>query len=539
MREDFCMSKINLADLKNDPEVLKNLMSIVKPPKVKVEKASKKKKIKVKVPKPEESIVIIDEPEDTPEKEVKVKNDNDFSTKHQIVRKMVDKAEAQFNQSEPFFTSMEILFSSAYRYADMKNRLALASARRLCKDAIALTDKKERAKAKAKSKGNRLDRTELKKYSLSTIKKEMEKLFLEIHENLKLEDRKFAGNAYDDIHTKYKVDLALTETASAGVVMARADLMVTVGNFVDLDDVKRTTTHIGVERIEGSIFAIRNALIVGFATSALPKKSDEALLEAALEASMANNFQVRATPLAKPLRHYSSNRTWFYVPEYSRIVVKSISFADRSLNREFEALKSLSNSPTEDDIRFLFLRTGIDEDQVNTIVRRWKSSDSYQGRISILTNEYNAVVRLQKNARLRAQRQQFLESNHELLDNVRVAKARIDNIDVEKAEIKTEFAQKASHTGNVEQGLPISQYRRLTEAFHSIEKVAVRGNTSSYERIRIRNGIRRDRIRCRVLKQDFTEISEEGKKLKRKIESIHTELDRKRNRAFNEMSGKT
>jgi hypothetical protein len=310
--------------------------------------------------------------------------------------------------------------------------------------------------------------------------------------------------------------------------------MVNVGNIVDVADVKASSKHVEVVQVEGPIFAIKNALIVGFSPYALPKK----ITEDSLEACMAERFQVKANPLPKQMRHPTSNRIWFYVPEYQKILVKSIAFADRSLNSEFEAFKSLSNNPSEDDIRFLFMRAGLDDFQIEAVIRRWKACDSYQGRITILTNEYNNLKRRIKSNRLRELRENFKRENKELFQTITRSEDRMELLGQLRTEIKTEFSTLASHTGNPDHGLPISSHKRLTEAFDTIERVAVRGNTDSFERIRIREGIRKDKLETRRLVYDYNDIKSENKTLKNAINGSIAKINMLRDKAFHEIAGK-
>jgi len=544
------MSKrINLADLRDNPDVVKNIMSLVKKkeePKQAAnvntpKKKKKKKKVHIKpqvakVDTDEAPVVIVDMPveEDAPEKEVKVKHDDDSLAKHNLILRHVKQAEGYFNQSSPVFTSMEILFSAAYRFAELKNRILLANGRQLCRDAIKLLDDKEKAKAKAAKKGKKLSRSELADFSIKEIKLELAELFQEIYTNLEFEDRKRQGTAYDDTHRQYSVNLSGSDTSSSPIVLTRANLMVTVGNVLDLEEIKRNTKHIEVVQVEWPIYAIKNALIVGFMPYSLPKKINEETLEAAMEV----NFQLKAVPVPKPMRHRTSNRMWYYVPEYSGISIKSIAFADRSLNSDFEAFKSLSNSPSADDVRFFFLRTGIGELAVEGIVRRWQACVSHQGRITILNNEYNSITLRQKTLRLREAREQLKASNSELIVSRYRMIDRLEQIDVEKAEIKREFATLASFTGNADQGMPIGQYKRLEVQFERFENAAVRGITDSFERIRIRTGVHQDKIKCRKLYYEYQSISAESKRLHRQIKMITAELEGRRQLAFAETSGK-
>lgn len=529
------MKKINLADLKNNPDIVNGIMKAVEGGGKKKTK-KKSKKIKVKVKKETPAIILAADDEEPVEKikEVKVKHDDDYHAKHMIVMQHIKKAEGFFDQSKPIYASMEILFSSAYRYSDIKNRSLLAQARKLCKEAIKLEENKEKAKDKAKTLGMRVTRKDLAKFSTSSIKEELKSIFSKLYENIAYETKKQQGHGYDDIPKSFAVDLSMHDNSSATITLARANLMVNVGNIVDVNDVKNYSKYVELVHVEGPIFAIKNALIVGFSPYALPKK----ITDASLEACMAERFQVKATPLPKQMRHPTSNRIWFYVPEYQKVLVKSIAFADRSLNSEFEAFKSLSNNPSEDDVRFLFMRAGADDFQIEAIVRRWRACDSFQGRISILTNEYNNLKRRNKSQRLRMLREQFKESNRELYQTIIKSEDRVEKLGELRSEIKTEFSTLASHTGNPDHGLAISQNKRLSEAFDIIERIAVRGNTDSFERIRIREGIRKDRLEARRLVYDYSDIKKENKELKDKIRSTLIRIDLARDRAFHEIAGK-
>lgn len=530
----------HLSELKSNPELMKSLMeTVAKPEEDKKKKKIKKSKFKVKKKKIEvEGPIVVAAPQEeeqpkTKEKPIVVRHDDaENLKKHSMVAKLIKMAEGYFNQNIPAYASMEPLFSTAYSLCDIKNRAFVARARNISKEAVALVAAKEKFKAawKAKGKSLRDAKQELKKYSLTEINEEFVLLFKEIFENIALEDKKKEGTFYNDTHKQFAMDLSSHDATPSAVVLARANIMVSVSQRVDIEHLKRAKKQIEVVHIDGPIYVIKNALLVGCMNFAVPKK----ITEESLEALMASNFQVIANPIPKMLRHTTSSRAWFYVPEYSEIQVKTLAFADRSMNQEFEAFRMLSNNPNENDIRFIFLQTGASEERIDEIINRWKSSDSHQTRLAILTNEYATVVRMMKSQRLRKRREEFLESNSELITTSKKMKDRIQQIEEEKEGIKNRFSLLASHTGNVEQGLPISRYKHVTTIFSQIERAAVRGNTSIYERIRIRRNIHKDKIECRTLNYEYKDITNEAKQLAVKIKASAKELDHRREQVFSE-----
>jgi hypothetical protein len=139
---------------------------------------------------------------------------------------------------------------------------------------------------------------------------------------------------------------------------------------------------------------------------------------------------------------------------------------------------------------------------------------------------------------LRSLREGFKQDNNEFYHIITKSEDRIEKLDEIKSAIKTEFSTLASHTGNPDQGLSIAQYKRITEAFDIIERVAVRGNKDSYDRNRIRKGIRSDRYESRRLVYDYNAVRDEGKLLKNTIKKTIEKLDVMRDKAFHEIAGK-
>lgn len=517
------MSKtINLADLRDNPELAKELMQST---------TKKKKTLKTQKKKPK-TIAILPVEEEEPK--VIVKHDDDTSEKQEAIEQYIRSAESYFNQSKPVYASMEIMFSAAYRFADSKSRPLLVQARGLCKEALSREEKYKKTRERLKAKNLKLSKKDAKKFYTSEIKDRLKTIFEELYKNIALDASRRAGTAYNEIHKQYTFDLSQHDDSAKVITLSRANLIISVGNHVDTEDVKRSTKHVQIEHLESTIFVIRNALIVGYAPHALPRKIDAG----SLEVSMANAFQIKATPIPTQLRHPTSSRIWFYVPEYQKILIKSLAFADRSINSEFEAFKSLSNDPTEEDVRFLFIRAGVDAYTTDTVIRRWKACDSYQGRLAILTNEYNTLKQRQKSNRLKLLREGFISENEELYESMRKAEDRLHFIDEVKTDIRVEFSTLASHTGRPEHGLPIAKRERLTEAFNSFERAAVRGLVDSHERIKIRAGIRQDRFKCRKLIQEYKEVRKETSQLNAIIKNTSIKLKALKEFEFRQVSGK-
>lgn len=532
--------KINLADLKNNSEAVKNLMSIVKskaePEVVAAPKAEKKKKKKKKAKKPHSSIIVVETPtEEEKPKEVRAHYDDDSLAKNSAIRTLLNTAQGYFDQRQPAYGPMSVLFSSAYRYSELKNRILLSSARILCNDAVALLAQKEKVRAKLKKarKSPSEIRQALQEYSTKHIQISLQEIFSEVAKNLDAEDQKRAGTSYDTLNSSYHVDLSTADSQAAVVVLARADIMITALRRIDLADAAKHAHLTETIHVEETIYAIKNALLIGCFTHALPKKINDD----SLSAMLAREFNMHGRPVAQQMRHPTSSRTWFFIPEYNKIFPRTVQFADRSLTSEFDTFRSLSNNPTEEDIRFIFMRIGVTNDQIKEVLKRWRACDTNRGRLAILHNEYQAVKRQIKNQRLRALRENFLTDNASTIDAIRKMEDRVVQIREEKTSISTKFSELASNTGKAEHGLRIGQYRRIDEAFEQIESLAVRNNPDSYDRRRIRNDIRNDRIKCRELRFETSELKVESRSMTIAIKHSKRELEVRRENAFRELIG--
>lgn len=539
----------NLSELQDDPVALTALMNFIKKPeveekpvesnKVKKKKLKTKAKVKIKEPRKDTSHIVVLEAEEKPKpktsEEVKVAYDDDDT--HSRIRALdilISNIESYYNQTSPVYVSMQTLFASAYRYTvTLKMRTLIAASRDLCKEAIANIEKKSKTSLQMKAKGqaNAVIREKVKKFSNREIAEKLGKNIEELKTYLAHEMKKQAGKAYDNIHEGYVVDLSKYENSVESIVLARADLMMTLAQPLDLLNANDGKTA-EFTRIEGPIYSLRNALVVGFRPGALPKK----IIEETLEIAVAQTFGLKGVPVAKQLRHKSSNRIWFYLPETSA-VIKTVMFADKSLNSEFDMFKSMSNDPTEDDIRFIFLRAGVDEASINEVIKRWKRSDSKRGRLAIITNAFVETKRRLKNARLRKQREAFLEENAEILKDTRLSEDRRAKILEIREQHQNTFSTLASHTGRPDQGLRLSQIEHLNRAFDQIEAVAVRGNSSSDSRIGIRQNIHRDKMKCREIYHDFKSLTYESKMLHQKVATNTMVLEINRKNAFHTISG--
>lgn len=528
----------NLANLKSNPELVASILSSL-PKKGKSKKEIKVIKARISdrpvekaaVSKPT-SIVVMVEDEEKPEIK-KAHKDDDSYARINSIHILLKNIENYYSQRTPSYEAMATLCASAYRYAvTPKLRLEIAKLRDCVKKAIENNQNKERKQARLKKKS--LDksemRTALKEFSNKVVNIHIEQSFGIIRDLLNKEVEKQEGRAYDNTHKDYHVDLTKYEAQLDAVVLARADLMVTAAAPVDKN---AKFNNFDILHIEGPIYCIKNALIVGFRPAALPKK----LTEETLEISMAQTFNLKAVPVPKQLRHNTSNRIWFFVPETTEITTKTIAFADRSLNSEFDVFKTLSNDPTEDDVRFIFIKAGVDEKSISEIINRWAKNDSRRGRMALLINEYRTVERKLKNERLKKAREDFDNQNKELITQIEKNKDRLIQIDEEKIEIVAEFSTLASHTGRADQGLPISKHSLLGSVFDRIETVAVKGNPDSYARRMVRKGIQADKMKCRRLYYVHRDLTTEAKIARDSIKMKESNLKHLKGIAFRSFAG--
>lgn len=538
----------NLAELQNNPTALNTILTSIKtkPAPKKEETANSKKQVKVKASKikkkrPDTShIIVLDRSEEKQAKksqdkkeEVKVKYDDDTQTRINALDILLVNIESYFNQNSPLYLSMQTLLSSAYRYTTtQKMRVLVAETRDHCREALSNIEKKQKLKAqlKAKNTNNATIRDRLKKYSNTAINASISTNLETLKQMVDVEKKKQTGHAYDNLHEEYEVDLSEYEAKVDSIVMARADLMTTLSQPLDTERVN--SKNAVFKHIEGPIYSIKNALVIGFRPQALPKK----IMEETLEIAIAQTFGIKGVPVVKQLRHRSSNRVWFFLPEIS-IIVKTVMFADRALNSEFDMFKSMTNDPSEDDVRFIFLRAGVAENVIEDIVTRMKKSDSKRGRLTILHNAYVETKRRMKNERLKAIRESFLTENTEIMKDIKANEDRRLAIKEIKEQHNSEFSILASHTGREDQGLRISQVEHLNAAFDQIEAVAVRGNSSSYDRIQIRENIFQDKMKCRRIAHDYKSLTRESRLLKHKNASNKMILEINRKKAFHEISG--
>ena len=444
------------------------------------------------------------------------KYDDDSHARLNSLEILIKQAISYLDQRVVSFEAIKSLLSSAYRYADITIKADVSSYRQLVTRAISLQVKKVKKQEKLKAKGiSGKDLTKaLREFSTSDIESELreglESVLLFIESSKKILD----GRGYDEPDTV--IDLSEFDAVLEGITYTRSDIVVSCG-MIDVAEAKRKCPKIEIEHRSGPIYTIKKALIVGFRPGSLPSKINVDSLSTAIRLAL----NIHLMPLDKMIKHKTSSRLWFYIPEYSLPTPKTVLFADKFVNDSMSAFKNLSNDPSEEDVAAIFYSmTTLEE--LSKILETWKSIASRRSRMTFLYNEYKALELRHKTRKLRMEREKFLESNRDITQKIKLAEDDIEAIKEDREYLKKDFATRASHTGNSDHGLPISKYNRIDDAFHMIESVAVRNISNSEQRRAIRKGIRKDRFACRSIYFESLDLKRQAS-IARNVISTETE----------------
>lgn len=449
------------------------------------------------------------------------------------IKVLMEKVEEYLDQRVISFEALKTLFSSAYRYADFEIKATISHLRKQAVLGIAIINKRSKKKEKLQAKN--VSSSELKKalseFSTSAIEKEIKDNLEIVKDYIKTQIAKWEGKHYET--SEETIDLSEFDANIGTVVMTRSDLVVSC-SYIDVKEAERLKLRVNIERKESSIYVIRNALLVGFRPSGLPKHIEAESIQAILQKEKVTSL----TPLPRMLRHATSSRIWFYIPEYALPLPRIIMFADRFVGDEFSSLKSLSNEPTEDEVRACFFTFNLSGYDLDNLIKKWKAIPSRRGKITLLFNEYKALERKKKTQLLKAKRESFIRENAELFEEIKHAEDDILSISEEKEILKTDFSTRVSHTGNPDQGLPISKYNRIDEAFDQIENAAVRNIGESGIRRDIRKKLRKEKLDARSTYYTFKDLGTISKKARTVLKRNTSIISQKKEFEFFKSIGK-
>jgi predicted nuclease with TOPRIM domain len=400
--------------------------------------------------------------------------------------------------------------SVAYKYAPTRElKELIGEINRLLKSARTLHNRAEK-------KQERLQTTHLTKRQ---VKNQMASSYEAIHQKmdetkssfgmafslLANHQQKLNGAGFTSLKDEYHVDLAEHNSSFYNVVDARAALLVGVKRPIDKDDI--AASDYNISHIDSFLYVFKNARVLGFLASALPRNFSERDLRIIANRSLGIDLDICTT---KMMHSSSTNRVWFMVYPFSN-PLRSIQFADRSASPEFEAYKNLSNTATYAEVHAELIKQGFSVVQQKDIMSRWYVADSNKSRNAIIMDALMTKKRQDAMMKQREARVQFETDMQEYMQDLVLLKDDYDTYAERITKLKDKFALITSPDGVVENGLTFGQYSKLSRRFEMIEASNVRTDKDSFSRTMQREAVRKDRIEARRLYWEFVLIRREQK----------------------------
>jgi len=437
---------------------------------------------------------------------------------------LLNKASQILGERAVSYDAVALILSAAYAQPSTQKMKSVLSIGRKAASSIAKSmASKEKARLSLRAKGlsSSAVRAGLKKYprpdTTPILEAIQEASLIIAHERSRL-----SGTLYTKMTDNINIDLSEYNAGDAAV-MARADLTIGVNYPLDLAEIKRGHPKLVISHMESFLYRLENALLVGYYPHALPGHSTQE----SLHASVAHEFGVVANPVTTKLVHQTCSRVWFFIPEF-KLSPRYVGFSDKAMTTEFGGLRDLQTNPTNDEIKFVFLRAGYPRDDLEALIKECDAIPSQRDKSQHVHDAYQRFVRRKKTEGLRDQRAAFLEENNSLIVRIRLLEDDVATYRELTAKFRTEFSILCSPTADAVDGLHIKNYGKIHEVFNSLKRSAVRGVRSSSTRIKKREVLNTDRAKARVLYWTYVELSDGAKRAREALKRAIAELERRR-----------
>lgn len=433
------------------------------------------------------------------------------------------------------YEAINILLSTASKFTvGVKVREKISATRKLAVKGVKQYKKLQTKKDRLNKKGVK---GEERKKQLKPLKFSFrDEIRLGIHEalgELLSEKMKYQGELYDSIPDQYSVDLSSCDLDPKSITITTASIVVTTKVSINKREVEEYAPHIKYSKMEGNYYIIENAKLIGFSPSALPVKYNSEVLM-----KLAKQNNIAAQPIPKMIRHKTSNRMFFLVPEFP-ISLDTLFFADRQSNRSTSNLVDLTERCGGSKIGTtqVLKSLGCNDFEIERYLNRiFVGAYSGPGQfskpalMSILTDLSHRELKLS----LKQKREDFMLENKELYVAITSLEDDLASTGELSKIAKNDFSRLSSPTNEPETGLNITEYRNLNRAFTLMKRSALLSKDRLISAETVIDTLQRDKMLARINYHLYKELREQWSEIKKALVHHRNMLDVRRRVANNE-----
>ena len=437
------------------------------------------------------------------------------------------------------YEAINLLLSTASKFAvGVATREHLAKTRKLASMGVKKDNSLNRKRDSLKKKGlsGKELKAELKKFKFSF----RDELRSGIHKTLGelLEEKsKYRGELYEDLSDKYDVDLSRHDLESGSVILARGSVTLTTDKQIDMNKVLRERPETKLKKLDGNYYILEDALLLGVDASALPNKYNSETLS-----KLSNIKRLPGAPVPKMMRHKSSKRFYFLVPEFS-MSINTVFFADRQSNKETQLITNLVDQCVDRPSVAMVLRDlNCSESEIelhlssifrsdNPIMKKTSGDTLSKSTLTIILNNLSHRVTSES---LRSKREKFNMENKELIRSIAITQDDLASVQELSKMAKDEFSRLTSPTAEPETGLKISEYRYLNRVFSTLKRSALLNRDSTTPTDILIESLHKDKMMARLSYYVYRELRDQYSQLKSALNAYKDSLEVNRKLANNE-----
>lgn len=414
--------------------------------------------------------------------------------------------------SKEHYEAAESLLRHIYRSTPSLNaRKALASARRLCREAVKLENKwvRRRATLLRRKESTSTIRAEKKKYVVdhrSEIADYLSTATLEVAEGVE----RRGGDYYVKLASSFEVVLPKMHEGDS-LVVTRAPVMFNAKSFLDERMFKEVMAKShggldpGLKRIERGFFVCKAIAMVGLPLAIESMDGNKAKREKQLrkyEKLLSEKLGRASVIVGYTMVHRSSKLFW-YAYDFP-VEVEVMQFADMQVAENYgehnTALLQMDNGKLSRD-QFVNLRENA-------------------RRRSVLL----------KSMQLREQRMNFVNTHDELFKQIEDLRDVFAEMSEKMAAVRKQFEVLTATQIDDEQrtdGLPIGQYKKLYG--HTFKMYKVLAEIDTGQRDRLHGQLFEDRMKARELYYEYREMNARRAEFSERIAFLTALIEEKRN----------
>lgn len=437
------------------------------------------------------------------------------------VQGLVAKAEEYLSQPVVSYDAVSITLATAYKHAPNRDiKIAVSEANKMAKKCRTLSKRIEDRRIAMREKGMKKKEINLK---LDPIKEQLEdthdtvlKYIETAKSGMEKEGFRLDGSYAFRLKDKFSVKLADFNKTNQAVVLDKAPILIGVKRPISLKAIEKS--EYGIEHLESFLYLFKEARVVGFLPTAVPKSMEPSDLK---KAAARCGYDVDIAPMR--MSHPTSKRVWFLVLEFP-LIQRSCQFADKSASPEFEAFRAVSNSSSYDEVNSALLTMRFPDNLRKDILTRWAAADNSRTRNSILMTAMLDKRRRDTQESLRKQREAFMASKSEEINTLRLLKDDYHTYAERLEELSNRFGLLTADDADPLVGLTIREYPKLNALFERLIAFAVRGEKDGFVRRKSKEALEADRLEARIIYYEYVAIKKYQKRVLATIKSIEQRI---------------